>query len=92
MKKIIFTISGFLLIGIAIWILLHERQRNPVFTDANILLITPDQHRRNSAGCYGNRDVITLGMDRMAREGVRFTECMTAAPLCAPTERGSYRR
>ncbi len=50
----------------------------------NLLLITSDQHRRSAVGCYGNRDVITPNMDRMAREGVRFDQCMTVSPLCSP--------
>ena len=51
---------------------------------ANILLITSDHHRRNSAGCYGNRDVITPSMDRMACEGMRFTECLHAVDRANP--------
>ena len=50
----------------------------------NSVLITSDQHRRSSVGCYGNQDVITPHMDRMAREGIRFDQCMTVSPVCSP--------
>lgn len=50
----------------------------------NVVLITSDQHRMSATGCYGNPDVVTPNLDRMARQGVRFDHCMTASPLCIP--------
>lgn len=39
-------------------------------------------------GCYGDAQAITPNMDRLAREGVRFTHCFTHAPVCAPSRSG----
>jgi N-sulfoglucosamine sulfohydrolase len=39
-------------------------------------------------GCYGDPQAITPNMDRLAREGVRFTRCFTHAPVCAPSRHG----
>lgn len=39
-------------------------------------------------GCYGDAQAITPNMDRLAREGVRFNNCFTHAPVCAPSRSG----
>lgn len=35
------------------------------------------------AGCYGNKVIRTPNMDRMAREGVRFTQARATTPSCS---------
>ena len=50
----------------------------------NILILLSDQHRWNTLGCYGNEDVISPSFDRMAAEGVRFTNSVSASPVCSP--------
>jgi uncharacterized sulfatase len=39
-------------------------------------------------GCYGDAQAVTPNMDRLAREGARFTHCFTHAPVCAPSRSG----
>jgi uncharacterized sulfatase len=39
-------------------------------------------------GSYGDRNAVTPNMDRLAREGARFTRCFTHAPVCAPSRSG----
>lgn len=34
-------------------------------------------------GCYGNRLVETPNLDRLAAEGVRYTNCICTAPVCS---------
>lgn len=53
----------------------------------NILFITSDQHRGDCFGFEG-RNVKTPHIDRMAREGTRFSNCITPNPICQPA-RGS---
>lgn len=36
-------------------------------------------------GCFGTREVWTPNLDRMAREGVRYTRFFTTAPVCSPS-------
>ena len=36
-------------------------------------------------GCYGQREVATPNLDRLAAEGVRFTRAYTTAPVCSPS-------
>ncbi|MEM9141512.1 MAG: sulfatase-like hydrolase/transferase, partial [Bacteroidota bacterium] len=35
--------------------------------------------------CYGSKDLFTPNMDRLAREGVKFTQFYAAAPVCSPS-------
>ncbi len=49
----------------------------------NFIVIMPDQHRADILGCAG-RKVKTPNLDRLASEGVRFTNCFTQSPLCVP--------
>ncbi len=39
-------------------------------------------------GAYGDPNAITPRMDRLAREGTRFQNCFTHAPVCAPSRSG----
>jgi arylsulfatase A-like enzyme len=50
----------------------------------NILLITSDQHR---ADCYGfeNPRIRTPHLDRLARDGARFSACITPNLVCQPS-------
>ena len=52
----------------------------------NILLIVTDQQRWDALGCETGW-MRTPNMDRIAREGVRFTNCVTNSPVCVPTRR-----
>src|SRR5687767_536985 len=51
----------------------------------NILLIVSDDHSAAHVGCYGNPDVKTPNLDRLAAEGVRFDRAYVAAPQCVPS-------
>ncbi len=35
--------------------------------------------------CYGNRDVVTPNIDRLASEGARFTNAYVTCPVCSPS-------
>lgn len=50
----------------------------------NILFIQTDQQRRDSLPCYGNREVCTPHVQRLADEGIVFDNAFTPVPLCAP--------
>ena len=41
-------------------------------------------------GCYGNADVKTPHIDRLAKQGVRFTRCYNAAPTCSPLRQSLF--
>lgn len=50
----------------------------------NILWIGVDQLRYDTPGCNGNTVCRTPMIDRLAREGVNFTNAYTTCPLCTP--------
>ena len=39
-------------------------------------------------GCYGATELETPRIDRMAKEGIRFTDYYAAAPICSPSRAG----
>jgi len=84
MKKTIFTATGFLLTGIAIWLYLHERKPKAVFADANILLITIDTVRPDYLSCYGSPNQ-TPNLDRIAGNGILFENAFSQVPLTFPS-------
>jgi arylsulfatase A len=53
----------------------------------NIVVILSDDYGWGSAGCYGaNPDLIkTPNIDRLAKEGRRFTDANTTSSVCSPT-------
>ena len=50
----------------------------------NILCFITDQHRADHLGAYGNSQVRTPNIDRLAAEGITFTESYVANPVCMP--------
>lgn len=50
----------------------------------NILCFVLDQLRADHLGCYGNPDVKTPNIDRLARSGVRCDQSFVANPVCMP--------
>jgi len=51
----------------------------------NILFIMADDHAAHAMSCYGSRVNKTPGLDRIARDGVRFTNCLCTNGICAPS-------
>lgn len=56
----------------------------PTPSKPNILLLMSDQHRADCMGCAGNTACYTPHMDRLAREGARFTNMYSTTPTCTP--------
>ena len=52
-------------------------------TSPNFIVIFTDDQGYNDAGCYGSPLIRTPRLDRMAAEGVRFTDFYVAAPVCS---------
>ena len=51
----------------------------------NVLFILADDLGYGDLSCYGRPDYQTPVLDRLAREGLRFTSAYAAAPVCTPT-------
>lgn len=50
----------------------------------NLLFVFTDQQSFDMLGCYGNRQIQTPNIDRLADEGVRFEYCISSNPVCSP--------
>jgi arylsulfatase A-like enzyme len=73
MKKLII----FLLLGIAA---AHAQTKQP-----NIIFIFSDDHAYQAISAYGNKQVKTPNIDRIAREGCLFTNAMVTNSICGPS-------
>ena len=51
----------------------------------NIILVNCDDLGYGDLGCYGSTVNHTPTLDRMAQEGVRFTDFYMASPVCSPS-------
>jgi N-acetylgalactosamine-6-sulfatase len=51
----------------------------------NIVFLLADDLGYGDLGCYGREDIKTPVVDRLAREGVRFTQFYANGPECTPT-------
>ena len=54
----------------------------------NFLIILCDDLGYGDLGCYGHPQIKTPNLDRLAGEGLRFTDCYAAAPVCSPSRAG----
>jgi uncharacterized sulfatase len=51
----------------------------------NVLFVLIDDMGYNDLGCYGGTRAKTPAIDRLAHEGVRFTQFYVNAPICSPS-------
>lgn len=50
----------------------------------NVIFILSDDQGPWAAGCYGNAEIRTPNLDRLAAEGVVFDRFFCASPVCSP--------
>ena len=55
----------------------------------NILFILTDDMGWGDLGCFGNKEMATPNIDRLAKDGTRFTQFYVASPICSPS-RAAY--
>jgi arylsulfatase A-like enzyme len=64
---------------------LAEASRAADADKPNIVIILADDLGYGDLGCYGHPSVRTPNLDRMAAQGMRFTDFYTAAEVCTPS-------
>jgi arylsulfatase A-like enzyme len=50
----------------------------------NIVFIIADNQSPWTLGCYGNDEILTPNIDRLANNGIRFTNAFCSNPVCSP--------
>ncbi|MEC9091609.1 MAG: arylsulfatase [Planctomycetota bacterium] len=67
--------------------LLTFKQANAVSENAkpNIIFILADDLGYGEVGCYGQKKIQTPSIDRIAKDGIRFTQFYAGQAVCAPS-------
>ena len=86
MKQLLITIAAVLLAVMALPLvgLAEEKTQDP----PNIVFILADDMGYGDLGCYGAKKIKTPNIDRLAREGILFTDGHCGASTCTPTRYG----
>lgn len=50
----------------------------------NVIVILNDDHGYWALGCYGNTEIRTPNLDRLAAGGMRFSNMFCVSPVCSP--------
>lgn len=66
-------------------ILLFVESNSFAVEKPNILFLLSDDHSYPFLSCYGDSNVKTPNLDRLAGEGIKFHRFFTAAPQCVPS-------
>ena len=59
-------------------------ENNPPPRPPNVIFILADDLGYGDLGCYGQKNIKTPRLDRMAAEGMRFTQYYAGSTVCAP--------
>ncbi|MGB2863513.1 MAG: sulfatase-like hydrolase/transferase, partial [Sedimentisphaerales bacterium] len=72
--------------GLAGWAISGSaaKPKSAVGRKPNIVFILADDLGWAELGCYGNTFNETPNLDKLAKQGMRFTDAYAAAPVCSP--------
>jgi arylsulfatase A-like enzyme len=76
-KALLMTLINFLVICFPT----HSSVQHP----PNILFILTDNQAASLLGTYGNQDIRTPNVDRLAKEGIQFNRAFAVNGMCSPT-------
>lgn len=62
-----------------------DQQRSEKELQPNIIYILADDLGYHEVGCYGQEEILTPQLDRMASEGMKFTQHYAGTSVCAPS-------
>src|ERR1041385_1741561 len=63
-------------------------QETPKAARPNVLFVLIDDMGWQDLSCFGSTRVKTPAIDKLASEGIRFTQLYVAAPICSPSRVG----
>jgi arylsulfatase A len=73
------------LLSLAVLVALAFGSRLTAADQPNVVLFVIDDLGQRDLGCYGSNFYKTPNIDRMAKDGLRFTDFYAACPVCSPT-------
>lgn len=79
-RRLVLSLAVVVLMGVGAGQLQAETRRVP-----NIIWLMADDLGYGDVGCYGQKVIKTPNIDRMAREGLKFTQFYAGATVCAPS-------
>lgn len=62
----------------------QAKKNNKKVKRPNIIYVYADDMGYGELGSYGQQKIKTPHLDKMAKEGMRFTQHYTSTPVCAP--------
>src|SRR5687767_5255231 len=65
--------------------LAHPARADAPARPPNIVFVLADDLGYGDLGCYGQTRIRTPHLDRLAKDGVRFTQCYAGSTVCAPS-------
>ncbi|MFO0905234.1 MAG: sulfatase [Pirellulales bacterium] len=80
-----------LMLGLVVWAGLVSGARTQRLSAAekfNVVIVLADDLGYGDLGCYGSPTIRTPHIDRMAAQGLRFTDFYSAAEVCTPSRAG----
>lgn len=76
---------GLLMAAMCLCDLVNATRASAAEVPPNVIVILADDLGWADLSCYGSKFHRTPHLDRMAAEGVRFTQAYAACPVCSPT-------
>ena len=83
--KLLVTTTGLLLAGASCAPKQPEAEKTAEAAKPNIIFILCDDLGYGDLACYGQKYIETPNLDRMAAEGMRFTQAYAGSPVSAPS-------
>ncbi len=80
LKKSLWANLGFAFFLVPLFVYPQTTAKKP-----NVIVILTDDQGSIDLNSYGAKDLHTPNMDRLAKEGVRFTQFYAGAPVCSPS-------
>lgn len=71
--------------GLSVFPVAYSQESRAKTTTPNIVLIMADDLGWKDLHCYGNEKLDTPNLDRLASQGLLFTDAYSASPVCTPT-------
>src|SRR6188508_2776864 len=87
-KKFDFVQLSTLAVLVALGWLISVEARSFAAAPTNFVVIFADDLGYGDLACYGHPTIKTPNLDRMAREGMKFTQFYSAAEVCTPSRGG----